>query len=116
MDANVVSAVFVDLDGQGVVEVPGGLGIDGEDPFLAEIFAGLQFVLRNTKKGVHVQQWKLLAGSVNNSRPGDGRETLQHILSELLSREIAVFEQGAGLDLNVTDRPEFLNKGSKGMQ
>ena len=50
------------------------------------------------------------------SRPRDRRKALQHILGEVLSGEVAVLEQGAGLNLDVTNGSELLDKGSEGVQ
>ena len=51
-----------------------------------------------------------------DSPPGRGGKALHHIVTELLRGEIAVFEKRASLDLDVTDRPEFLDEGAEGVE
>ena len=51
-----------------------------------------------------------------DSPPGRGGKALHHIIAELLRGEVTVFEKRAGLDLDVTDRSEFLNEGAEGVE
>ena len=51
-----------------------------------------------------------------DSPPGDGRQTLQHVLGELLGGEIAVLEEGTGLDLDVTNRTKLFDQGTERME
>lgn len=51
-----------------------------------------------------------------NSRPRNWRNALEYIIREFFRREIAVFEQGAGFNFNVTNRAKLFNECAEGMQ
>ena len=50
------------------------------------------------------------------SRPRDRRKALQDVLGEVFGGEVAILEESTRLDFNVTDRAQFLNKGSEGVK
>ena len=52
----------------------------------------------------------------NSSRPGDGRQALHYILSEVFRREVTVLEQGAGFHFNIPNWTEFLDKCTERME
>lgn len=48
VDPDIVGAVLVDLDGNGVIEVLSGLRIEGEGSLRTQISADLELTVRNT--------------------------------------------------------------------
>ena len=48
VDSDIVGAILVDLDGNGVVEILSGLGIDGEGSLCTQIPADLELTVRDT--------------------------------------------------------------------
>ena len=48
VDSDIVGAILVDLDGNGVIEVLSGLRIDGEGSLGTQISADLELAVRNT--------------------------------------------------------------------
>jgi hypothetical protein len=51
-----------------------------------------------------------------DSPPRNGRQTLQYVLGELLGGEIAIFEEGTGLDLDVTNGAKLFDQGTERME
>ena len=54
--------------------------------------------------------------SEHNLRPWRRREALENIISELLSREVAVLQQSTSLDLDIANRTKFLNQSTEWME
>lgn len=113
VDTDVVRAVVVDLDGQGIVEILGGVGVDGEDALAAEILANLELSLGDT---AYMGSVDTKNNTTHYLRPGDRREALQDILSKVLGGEVAVLQQSTGLDFDVANRSELLDQGTEGME
>ena len=114
MYTDVIRAVLVNLDRHSIVEILGVLWVNGEDTLAAEVFADVELALRDAGRPVSdIEDQK---PTISDSRPRGGGQTLDHIVAELLRGEVAVLEKRAGLHLDVTNRTEFLNEGSKGMQ
>lgn len=107
MHADSVRPVEVALDGQRVVEIARRRRVDGKDAVPTQVLSDLVLALGDTTIS-NVQPV--------DSPPGERREALDGEVRELLGGEVAVLEQRAGLNLGVADGPEFLDKGSEGMQ
>lgn len=115
MDTNIVSTVFIGFDGERVVEISCCFRIDGEDPFLSEIFAGFQLMIRDTRKRWGRFSFQSESGIIY-SRPRNRRQAFQYIFGELLGGEIAIFEKGAGFDLNIANGTKFFDKSAERMK
>ena len=100
MNTDVVGTIVVGFDGQCVIQILGEGGVDCEGTLLPQVSPNLELALRNTKR--------MRLEKANTRRrlylhPRGGWEALEHVLTKVLGWEVAVLEQCAGLNFNITN-------------
>ena len=113
MNADIVRTILVDLDGQGIIEVLGCIGVDCEGTLSAEVLASLELVVGDAANDSATTTRSHIT---LDTPPRHGRQTLKDILAKLLSREVAILQKRARLDFNVTNGTELFDESAEGMK
>jgi len=113
MDTHVICTVIVDFDRQRIIEIFSVFRIERNSPLITKVLAAFDFVLGNTENR---HGYAICKERKGHSHPWNRRNALEYIVRELFRREIAVFEESAGFNLDVTNRSKLFDKCTKGMQ